>query len=96
MQIEHLDTQILLVSEQDILKRTETVKKIANSWGTDIAKIISESEEWKDYSNTSCSYERLIHLSKATIKNQKLRRIYMDATEIYINKHLEKRAAQNK
>jgi CMP-N-acetylneuraminic acid synthetase len=96
MQIEDLDTQVLLILDKDVLKRTKTVKKIANNWAQEICDIISETEEWKKYSNEPCNVPRLHHLSKGTIKNQKLRRIYMDATEIYINKHLEKRAAQNK
>jgi hypothetical protein len=96
MEIQHLDTQSLLISNEDLLLRSESCKVLSNSWRYDIAEIISELPEWKEYSNAPCTYDKTQHLSKATIKNQRLRRIYMDATEIYINKHLDKRAAQNK
>lgn len=91
-----METQIHTISDNDILSRTKSAKKIANNWAQEICDIISETEEWKKYSNEPCNVPRLHHLSKGTIKNQMLRRIYMNATEVYINKHLEGMSAQNK
>jgi hypothetical protein len=96
MEIQQLDIQSLLISNEELILRSESCRALSNSWRSDIADIISELPEWKEYSNSPCTYDKTQHLSKAATKNQRLRRIYMNATQIYINKHLKERNAQQK
>lgn len=93
-----LKTEIVVpvIADSDLKKRVESVRKIANNWAADISALVTESEEWKNYTNDPCTADRLRPMANGIVKNQSLRRMFMDASDIYINRHLEKRGAQQK
>jgi len=94
--MQETETNIKAITNECLEKRTQKVKNIANSWASDISAIISESEEWKEYSNVPCTKFALYHISKGIIKNQLLRRMFMDASDIYIARHIQKRNEKQK
>lgn len=96
IKMQDTETNIKAITNENLAKRTQKVKNIANSWASDISAIISESEEWKEYSNEPCTKFALYHISKGIIKNQLLRRMFMDASDIYISRHVQKRNEKQK
>ncbi len=84
------------ISDKQLKEVTDKVKKCDKSWAESIANNISQTKEWKDYTNNPCNPDQVYHISRGTIKNQTHRLLFVESAALVIQAHAEKMSRAEK